>query len=127
MRSFGDLYDCGEPFTMSRKIPDGRMVFWKIAYKLELTTNFDGVVPFLIERNDSYHPTDGLFRNNMCEINRFYLAHPLGIEINSKLVELGFEETNVDVGACPQMDLKLKNIGHIVNFSSSEVIVADIF
>jgi hypothetical protein len=49
-------YDPGPIIPLSRRLPDGTELRWRLTYREELAAN--GLVPFLIDWGDAPHPSD---------------------------------------------------------------------
>ncbi len=63
-------YDPGEPKPMDRRTPDGEVLAWQLT---PLSGGFGGTIPFLIDWQDSTHPSKGLPSATLLSLE---LTHP---------------------------------------------------
>ncbi len=89
-------YDPGEPQAMSRDVPAGQRLHWK----LTRNTAGDGLVPFLIDWGETAHPSTTSARG--CRLVSLRAEHPEPGVISRMLAALG-EELGVSVGVAPLM------------------------
>nr|WP_306254593.1 VOC family protein [Ornithinimicrobium cryptoxanthini] len=75
-------YDPGEPFTMSRKAPDGT----ELAWQMTPTETRDSGIPFLIDWGQTPHPSDGL---PSVLFQTFRIKHPQVQDVTAALKAFG--------------------------------------
>ena len=74
-----DGYDPGPVAPMSRRTPDGALLRWRLTPP---EGGYDGVVPFLIDWQDSPHPAEGLPE---VELVRVMINHPQATDVRAAL------------------------------------------
>lgn len=72
----------GDPFPMSRTRPDGTTLSWELT---PLSTDLDGMVPFLIDWGSTPHPSEGLPAVKLVTVR---LRHPDAPRLSSALEAL---------------------------------------
>lgn len=76
-------YDPGDPKPMNRRPPTGKVLEWILT---PLTGGLDGTIPFLIDWQDSEHPSSGLPGVTLISLT---LTHPQPDEVRSSLEAVG--------------------------------------
>ncbi|MFI6996208.1 VOC family protein [Nocardia sp. NPDC050175] len=79
-------YDPGDASEMSRETPDGQVLRWR----LTLSPNHTGVVPFLIDWGATTHPSESL---PQVTLRAFEAVHPDPVETSARLRALSADLT----------------------------------
>lgn len=90
--------DCGEVRDMSRRTPEGDLLEWRLTSRPELP--FDGLQPFLIDWQDSPHPTTRDLP--VLTVESMTLTHPDPAGLRRALRHLGVGQAHRDGG--PETD-----------------------
>lgn len=78
-----DGYDPGPVAPMSRRTPEGDLLSWRLTPP---EGGYDGAVPFLIDWQDSPHPSEGLPAVSLREM---VIAHPQVSDLRAALTAVG--------------------------------------
>lgn len=78
-----DGYDPGPAAPMSRRTPEGELLSWRLTPP---EGGYDGAVPFLIDWQDSPHPSEGLPAVSLREV---LIAHPQVSDVRAALTAVG--------------------------------------
>ena len=91
-------YDAGTAFPLSRDLPDGTHLAWRVARPI--VHGGDGLVPFLIDWGSCPHPA--LTSAKGCSLIELRALHPDPPQIQSWLAAMGVE-LDVGPGAKPAL------------------------
>lgn len=96
-------YDLGGITTMSRKRPDGSMMFWNLTPYADR----DGVLPFYIDWGGTPNPATSLMP--LLSLVSLALVHPDPTRIRTILNALGEHEIEVEWGPSPELKVTLRH------------------
>lgn len=113
----GKVFNQGHVRLMNREKPDGTLLEWKIAYKKEQTLESKGVSPFLIDWQNSQHPTCNLTEESTCNLVNFKIYHPFAKNISRSLQLCGMSENYFEESDSPGFLLVLEKNGNYLKIN----------
>lgn len=82
-------YDAGRPFPLSRDLPDGTHLEWRVARREGGRRGGEGLVPFLIDWGSCPHPAQSSAAG--CALVELVGRHPEPERVRTELAALGVE------------------------------------